>query len=68
MLIKVIVDSFHIVSAHAPNCFVPRYLRAITFEGATYTLHNVIWEKVKRRINSQIKIRLLVKINYKYNQ
>ena len=30
------IDSFHIVSAHAPNCLVPRYLREITHEGATY--------------------------------
>ena len=29
------MDSFHIVSAHAPNCLVPRYLREITLEGAT---------------------------------
>ena len=28
-------DSFHIVSAHAPNSLVPRYLREITREGAT---------------------------------
>ena len=26
--------SFHIISAHAPNWDVPRYLRAITLEGA----------------------------------
>ena len=24
------IDSFHIVSAHAPNSLVPRYLREIT--------------------------------------
>ena len=30
-----LIDSFHIVSAHAPNCLVPRYLREITREGAT---------------------------------
>ena len=30
------IDSFHIVSAHAPNCLVPRYLREITREGATF--------------------------------
>ena len=24
------IDSFHIVSAHAPNCLVPRYLREKT--------------------------------------
>ena len=35
---KRIIDSFHIVSAHAHNCLVPRYLREITREGAT-----VIW-------------------------
>ena len=28
------IDSFHIVSAHAPNSLVPRYLREITLEGA----------------------------------
>ena len=32
---QVTIDSFHIVSAHAPNCLVPRYLREITREGAT---------------------------------
>ena len=31
-----IIDSFHIVSAHAPNCLVPRYLHEITLEGATF--------------------------------
>ena len=25
-----LIDSFHIVSAHAPNCLVPRYLREKT--------------------------------------
>ena len=30
------IDSFHIVSAHAPNSLVPRYLREITLEGATF--------------------------------
>ena len=30
-----LIDSFHIVSAHAPNSLVPRYLREITREGAT---------------------------------
>ena len=30
------IDSFHIVSAHAPNCLVPRYLREITLQGATF--------------------------------
>ena len=30
------IDSFHIVSAHAPNCLVPLYLREITLEGATF--------------------------------
>ena len=33
---RVIVDSFHIVSAHAPDSLVPRYLREITREGATF--------------------------------
>ena len=31
-----LIDSFHIVSAHAPNSLVPRYLREITREGATF--------------------------------
>ena len=35
MFIGVTIDSFHIVSAHAPNFLVPRYLREITREGAT---------------------------------
>ena len=44
------IDSFHIVSAHAPNCLVPRYLREITLVGATfirlpYTLHNGKWKR-----------------------
>ena len=30
------IDSFHIVNAHAPNSLVPRYLREITLEGATF--------------------------------
>ena len=30
------IDSFHIVSAHAPNSLVPRYLREITLQGATF--------------------------------
>ena len=30
------IDPFHIVSAHAPNCLVMRYLREITLEGATF--------------------------------
>ena len=30
------IDSFHIVSAHAPNSLVPRYLREIIREGATF--------------------------------
>ena len=33
--VKYLIDSFHIVSAHAPNSLVPRYLREITREGAT---------------------------------
>ena len=24
------IDSFHILSVHAPNCLIPRYLRKIT--------------------------------------
>ena len=32
----VTIDSFHIVSAHAPNSLVPRYLREITLKGATF--------------------------------
>ena len=31
-----LIDSFHIVSAHAPNSLVPRYLREIILEGATF--------------------------------
>ena len=31
-----LIDSFHIVSAHAPNSLLPRYLREITREGATF--------------------------------
>ena len=30
------IDSFHIVSAHAPNSLVPRHLREITLKGATF--------------------------------
>ena len=30
------IDSFHIVSAHAQNSLVLRYLREITLEGATF--------------------------------
>ena len=42
------IDSFHIVSAHAPNCLVPRYLREITLEGATFIrlpIHDGIWKR-----------------------
>ena len=38
----IIIDSFHIVSAHAPNSLIQRYLREITREGAnlyTAALH-----------------------------
>ena len=31
-----VIDSFHIVSAHAPNCLVLRYLCEITLGGATF--------------------------------
>ena len=30
------IDPFHIVSVHAPNCLVLRYLPEITFEGGTF--------------------------------
>ena len=30
------IDSFHIVSVHATNSLIPRYLREITHEGATF--------------------------------
>ena len=30
------IDAFRIVSAHAPNSLVPRYLHGITLEGATF--------------------------------
>ena len=33
---SLLIDSFHIVSAHAPNSLVPRNLREITLEGATF--------------------------------
>ena len=63
-----LIDSFHIVSAHAQNCLVPRYLREITREGSTclygcLTLHYGIWKTIKRNINSQVKIRQIVKLN-----
>ena len=35
-LTKFLIDSFYIVSAHAPNCLVPCYLHEITLEGATF--------------------------------
>ena len=31
-----VIDSFQIVSAHAPNSLVPRYLHEITRGGATF--------------------------------
>ena len=31
-----VIDSFHIVSAHVPNSLVPRYLCEIIHEGATF--------------------------------
>ena len=64
------IDSFHIVSAHAPNSLVPRYLLEITREGATcmegcLTLHNGIWKTIKIKRIPQIKIRQIVKLNDK---
>ena len=40
-----LIDSFHIVSAHAPNCLVLRYFREITREGATFIWlpYNTLW-------------------------
>ena len=35
-LINEVIDSFHIVSGHAPTCLVPRYLREIKRERATF--------------------------------
>ena len=65
-MIKMSIDSFHIVSAHAPYSLVPRYLREITREGATcLTLHNGIWKTIKRKRIPQIKIRQIVKLNDK---
>ena len=67
-----LIDSFHIVSAHAPNSLVPRYLREITREEATLydclTSHYGIWKTIKRKINPQIKIRQIVKLNNKCNK
>ena len=68
-----LIDSFHIVSAHAPNSLVPRYFREITREGATcirlpYILHNGIWKTIKRKTISQTKIRQIVKLNDKCNK
>ena len=61
-----IIDSFHIVRAHAANSLVPRYLHKITFEGETFIrlpMHNkMVYEKgCEKKINSQINIRLTVK-------
>ena len=33
---NLLIDSFHIVSVHASNSLIPRYLREITSEGATF--------------------------------
>ena len=33
---NILIDSFHIVSAHARNTLVPRYLCEITREGAIF--------------------------------
>ena len=64
------IDSFHIVSVHAPNSLVPRYFREISHEGATfirlpYIIHNGIWKTIKRKIYPQIKNRQIVKLNDK---
>ena len=70
---KGLIDSFHIVSAHAPNSLVPRYLREITREGATFIQLPYItqigkWKTIKRKINPQIKTRQIVKLNDKCNK
>ena len=61
------IDSFHIVSAHASNSLVPRYLREITREGATviWLPYITLWnmETIERKINSQVKFRQIVKLN-----
>ena len=36
LVYKGLIDSFHIVCGHAPNSLVPRYLREITREEATF--------------------------------
>ena len=72
-MFKWLIDSFHIVSAHAPNSLAPRYLHEITSEGATsirlpYILHNGIWKTIKRKTITQIKISQIVKLNDKCNK
>ena len=62
------IDSFHSVSVHAPNSLVPRYLREITLEGATFIRLPMYYTTVKRKINLQINIRLIVNINDKCNK
>ena len=66
------IDSFHIVSAHASNSLVPRYLPRLHVKGQPVygflTLHNGIWKRIKRKIIPQIKIRHIVKLNDKCNK
>ena len=67
-----IQDSFHIVSAHAPNSLVRVISARLHVKGqplySCLTLHNGIWKTIKRKINPQIKIRQIVKLNDKCNK
>ena len=47
-----VIDSFHIVSAHAPNSLVPRYFREITLEGAIFIrlpMHHIMEYEERRK-------------------
>ena len=58
-----LIDSFHIVSAHAPNCLVSARYR-VKGQPLYSCLYTTQWNmgKMKRKRNLQIKIRLIVKI------
>ena len=66
------IDSFLIVSAHAPKvsfCVISArlHMKRQPLYGC-HTLHSGIWKTIKRKIDPQIKIRQIVKLNDKCNK
>ena len=57
-------DPFHIVSAHAPNCLVSRYLRDITRKVRLPMHSTVEYGKDEKKKKFANKIRLMVKMKW----